>query len=85
MLGLLLLVAQGETACTGRGDSTHDWLVAGCADTASFSASSHPDGSVVCVGSCIWLEMMKEHVCCDVQYTCSFTVPLGWLPASVGC
>jgi hypothetical protein len=47
MLVVLAIFFQSKAACTGRGDSVHDWLVAGCPDAAVLSSSSLPDGSVV--------------------------------------
>jgi hypothetical protein len=48
---LVLLVLfdplSSEAACTGRGNSAHDWLVNGCGATAQFSSSTLSDGSVV--------------------------------------
>ena len=37
---------SSSSACTGIGDSQHDWLVAGCSLASTFSASTGVDGSV---------------------------------------
>eukprot|EP00040_Diaphanoeca_grandis_P013675 m.69130 g.69130 ORF g.69130 m.69130 type:complete len:822 (-) comp24054_c0_seq2:107-2572(-) len=47
LLLLLVPLVQSESVCTGRGDSTRDWLVAGCSDGSNFSSSSVSDGNVV--------------------------------------
>eukprot|EP01051_Picozoa_sp_SAG22_P015958 SAG22_NODE_2168_length_2899_cov_1.834286_2_plen_545_part_01 len=40
-------LAVGSAKCTGRGDSVHDWLVAGCSDRSTVASSTGPDGSAV--------------------------------------
>ena len=37
---------NSSSACTGIGDSQHDWLVAGCSLASTFAASTGVDGSV---------------------------------------
>ena len=49
-LGACTAVAAAAVAavrCGGRGDSAHDWLVAGCAAPSTLATRTAPDGSVV--------------------------------------
>jgi hypothetical protein len=46
-IAILLSALQCDALCTGRGDSLHDWLVAGCTNASSFSQTKALDGSTV--------------------------------------